>query len=486
MSNQQADSPGLFDALSIFRRRFRYVVLGTLLGLAIAAVYFVMLKPKFESVTSFLVDLPENLPGRSGDPTGEGSILSDDTLADHVFIVDSAEVIQQALKEANLMELESIQNSLEEDQTEVEYVAENLRVTRGGEGQLRNARVITVRMRHGDADDTAAILKAIIASYKDFIGEQSGETGDQAIDTLREELNKAKQNLDKMKVAYDKFRDANPMLLGNQVDRINPYQDEVTKWNDSLAEIRALKIETRSRIDTVRKLLSKKVGYDRVELLQKITGQAGRPEIVETARVEVNELWQMMLRERDLLEQYGPGHPLVRRSRAGIHKMKELLATNRREMERDFALLVVSDLQELNRREVEETKYRDSAMQKAAELDAAVRKDLRYLEDLKHEQNLYNIARTRLDEAIIAKSHGAILTKTLAPVKVGEPITPSPVLILAMGTLVGLFMGLGLAVVADNLDAGAVHEAEVKVTRQPRTMHDSKLQHVRPNVGAAV
>ena len=176
----------------------------------------------------------------------------------------------------------------------------------------------------------------------------------------------------------------------------------------------------------------------------------------------------------------------MKRTRAGIEEMKQLLTAKRKHMERDFALLIVSDLRELNRREIEEVKLLKQAKENAMALDEAVRKDERYLDTLKHEQSLYKTARTRLDEAIVAKNHGAILTKTLTRVEEGEPITPSSILIVAMGVMVGLFIGLGLAVVADNLDAGAVHEAEIKVTRQPRAMHDSKLHHVRPNVGAAV
>ena len=181
-----------------------------------------------------------------------------------------------------------------------------------------------------------------------------------------------------------------------------------------------------------------------------------------------------------------PRHPAVRRARAGITKMQELLAIKRRQMERDFVQLLVSELRELSQREIKETELLKQAMAKATKLDEAVRQDERHLDDLKHEQHLYKVARTRLDEAIAAKSHGAILTKTLKPVEVGEPITPSPALILAMGLMVGLFTGLGFAVVADHLAAGAVHEAEVQVTRQPRAMNNSKLHHVRPNVGAAV
>jgi uncharacterized protein involved in exopolysaccharide biosynthesis len=257
-----------------------------------------------------------------------------------------------------------------------------------------------------------------------------------------------------------------------------------------LAEVRSLKIETLCRIETVRRLFSQKVGdeygFDRVELLQKITGKTGRPEVAEAVKAEVNQLWQMMLREKDLLAQYGPGHPLVQRSRAGIAKMKELLAGKRRQMERDFALMLASDLRELKIRQAEETKLLNEAMKAAHAMDEAIRKDESLLADLDHSQRLYDKAKERFGEAVISKSHGGLITKTLAPVTVGEPITAEPALILVIGLMVGLFMGLGLAVIVDHLDAGAFPEAEVQINRQPRAMHESKLHHVRPNVGAAV
>jgi hypothetical protein len=345
-------------------------------------------------------------------------------------------------------------------------------------------------MRHTDPADCAAILNAIVASYKEFTREQSGETGDLSVETLQRKQDDAKSELDALTVQYEKFRSDHPELIGNQADRINPYQEEIKRLNDSLGEIRSHKIETACRIDTVRRLLSHKVedelAFDRFELIPEIAGKTGRPEMAEAAKAEVNELWQMMLREAVLLKQHGTGHPLVQRNRAAIDEMKRLLVAKRRQMLRDFAHLLVSDLRELKRREIEESKLLNAAMKKATELDEAVREDERYLNRLTNKQKDYTTARSRLDEAIMGRGHGAIITKTLAPVAVGEPINTSPVVILALGMMVGLVIGMGLAVVSDNLDAGAVHEAEARVTRQPRAMNGSKLQHIRPNVGAAV
>ena len=87
--SKQANSPGLFDALNLFRRRFRFVVFGTLLGLGAAAAYFCMSKTKYEGSFQFLVDVPENLPGRTGEPTQGETTIIDDVLADVTMILES-------------------------------------------------------------------------------------------------------------------------------------------------------------------------------------------------------------------------------------------------------------------------------------------------------------------------------------------------------------------------------------------------------------
>ena len=490
MSHKQANSPGLFDALNIFRRRFRYVISATLLGTVVAGAYFWTLKPVYESVTAFMVDLPENLPNRSGEPTSEGTNLDPESLADHVIILESHDVIAAALQKAGTTVVDSLADCLEEDQTEIEYIVENLRVTRGGEGQRRNARVITVRLRHDDPEECEVILNAIIASYQDWCNKRSGVAGDQSIATIEEKLVAAKQDLDEANENYDKFRDATPQLIGHEVDRINPYQEEVSKCIASRAEIRARKIETGCRIETVRRLLKDKVGeefgLERIELLRSIAGKSVGPETVEAEKAEVNELWQMIRDEKVLLEQYGPGHPLVRRTRAGINGMRDLLSEKRRQREKAIALSLVSDLRELNQREIQETKRLKEALASARKLDVDSREDEKLRAQVEHKTRIYDMWSNRFDEATIGKDHGAVITSTLTPVQVGEPINTSPAMILAIGLMVGLFMGLGLAVVVDNLDAGAIREADIKVTRQPRVMHDSQLHHVRPNVGAAV
>ncbi len=96
------------------------------------------------------------------------STLSDDLLATHMLLVQSPSIVKSALTK-KLMELPSLLDSMDDDdRTVVDYVIRQLYVSRGGEGKAKNAQVLRVAMRHGNAEDAQMVVQAVVQEFQDF------------------------------------------------------------------------------------------------------------------------------------------------------------------------------------------------------------------------------------------------------------------------------------------------------------------------------
>ncbi len=160
------------DAARLLRRHWPIMVLCLLIGWGASAAYFLLVPPTYESEAEILL-MPKDpgLATRGVDNKREvDSTLSDDLLATHMLLVQSPSIVKSALTNAKLMELPSLLDSMDDDdRTVVDYVIRQLYVSRGGEGKAKNAQVLRVAMRHGNAEDAQMVVQAVVQEFQDFI-----------------------------------------------------------------------------------------------------------------------------------------------------------------------------------------------------------------------------------------------------------------------------------------------------------------------------
>ena len=138
-----AKATDLMDLFGIFRRRKWHFVLGLSIGLLLAALYYFITPPTFRAKMEILVGEKSGdvARGASSSASTEGVQAEEDILSTHIQLFTSRRILQAAL-ESGIEELQSVHLVIEKGDSPIEYLQDNLRVAKGGEGVARDAHTL--------------------------------------------------------------------------------------------------------------------------------------------------------------------------------------------------------------------------------------------------------------------------------------------------------------------------------------------------------
>jgi len=162
------------DLMHTIRRRWRWLAGGMGVGGILAVAFYLAAPVKYESSAQILLMQKDSkLAAKGVESKSESeSRVSEDLLATHMQIIQSAHIVNSALQKYGYDKLDSIVSDLRKDETPVEYVMDRLYVTRGGKGQAKLAHVLNVGFRHTSDSESQQILDAVVASYQGFLAEK--------------------------------------------------------------------------------------------------------------------------------------------------------------------------------------------------------------------------------------------------------------------------------------------------------------------------
>src|SRR5262245_8548598 len=245
------DDPGL-PGLGALRRHLWTLIVGFVVGVAGAWYYCQHATVQYQSAAQVLVMQRDANPPDEQSTAATGTVderVAKDLLGTHIQIIRSRKVLERALERGQLASLPSFQPALEEDQTPIEYLLENLRVAWGGEGQAQTAQVLNVAFLHTSAPDAAVILQAIIDSYQDFVREKFQDAGSQAAELIAKARDELAVDVAKKEGAYRPFRENTPRLLGDE-ESVNIHQARLKELETLLADqqVHQAQLEARAAI----------------------------------------------------------------------------------------------------------------------------------------------------------------------------------------------------------------------------------------------
>ncbi len=467
--NAGSEMSGVLVLSSLIRRRYHWLAAGLIFGLMCATAYCLLATPTYESSTQILVVKKQpTLPARSSEGQREfEQAVGEDLLATHMLILKSPRVVEDAVHRNQLDQRSSIRASLGEDEDLVDYVIENLRVARGGEGQGRLAHVITLKFRHDSAQDCADVLQAVVDAYRHFLDTDLSGPVDDALNLIRQAKDDVQRELHSTRQEYQRFRESAPLFWkGNE--RWNVHQARQESFERALAEVRLQMIDARARLDTLEALegsgeklfdviaeadgFSSATGRDessRVDAPNSLLVGSRQPGQIETARAEFQQLLALKLEKRELLGDFGADHPRVLSAQESIDELEAFLRQKRQEFVLGYKQMLESYFQELTQRAGRIEQMLQAEEDAAKTLVQAELKDEVLRNELERNQRLFDSVVARLDEINLARDYGGFATDTIAPVKHGEKVSPLPLLALPVGLFVGLALGLFAAVLAD-------------------------------------
>ena len=488
-------APGLFDGVvdvcALANRRRLLIAFAVVICVVLAVLIRFLLPIKYEASGVILVKKKDaNLAAEGVEGRGElEGKLVEDILATHMVILASPKIVSRALEKENLADLASVTSALRADQDAVDYVVDNLTVSRGGTGQAKTAHVLTLSIKHTSADDAAKLLRAVFESYQAYVAETYQDVGKEAATLIDQARGEIGDELKQKQAALRENRETAP-LLWNGEDALNVHQSRLDQHEAELAAFILREARVQSRLEVIQERLQSRksqqlTDFDRLALiseedserLSRLVGvergsslteafQADQPARTQIASLRFENLVTLKT-ELSLLEsKYGPNQRQVKEKREAIRALEAILAQQSKKLGTNiddgkveaaelldaYIGLLTNDLKDMQQtqRVLEELIAQET--QAAKDLLTYELRDESLRSDIVRLQSLYDTVVDRLGSVNLAKDYGGFTPTVLRPVKRGKPIKVSLVLVIFMGGLLGLVLGGGAAFVVDASD----------------------------------
>lgn len=472
----------LDEVLSFLRRRWLRIGIGTALGILALVAYWWYAPPIYESTAEIFVMRKDTaaVGVEAGNPSE--TAVNEELLATHMKLMQSKSIIQSALEADGLLELPSIVERLDEDETPADYVVDNIYVRRGGSGQSKAAHVLSVSFRHGSDEDAKRVVEAIVASYRRFLAEKVQNVSVEAADLIEQAQTKLQDDLKTAEAKYEEFRRQAPLLWKGE-ESTNIHRENYAAVEAELAELGLRYAEATSRLDSVQEALKAFDESDASELARlsvidektaprialllsaekdasaSATFMALQPERMESARSEFTELLTLKSRRHAMADQLGESHPDMIALKKQIDLVEDYIREKTAKINTDKSLseitpkLVVDTYLEFLRNDLAAIRARKKALETLAKTEKELAQSLVSFElegetlrkDMLRKQDLYDAVVDRLREINIAKDYGGYISEVIVEPELGERVWPDLPICLILGAVVGLGFGLAWA-----------------------------------------
>lgn len=495
------------------------ILIFVVLGWILASAYFVTADSQFESKAQLYVMRKDSSLATQGvTGTSNEASVSEDLLATQMQIIQSRRILKEVLERGKppIKDLPHIKAIIDEERNPVDYLIENLRVSRGGGGQARDAHVLNISFKHSSAQEAKTILEALLAEYEVYLKSKFQDVNKDAAVLIAQAKDELEDELETAEIAYRQFRENAPILWKEEGStnipllRFEGIQDEISRLNLEISD-------AETRLSVVEEALSKfddKTSFDQLALIDEknaqriamiLTVQQGKaetadfqakqPERMENARTEYQSIMALRLKEQTLSEQFGlgPNHPEIASLRNQIELAKNFVED--RALDLNTALeesqlgpeQVMDSYLALLNNDLMALKARRSQLTKEAEKEeSAARTMVKYemegeslQQKIARQQELYDTVVDRLRNINIAGDYGGVINDTITPPELGKVVWPKLPLCLALGTLFGLFMGGSMSLVSELRNRLFRSADEVKVALESPLL--SHLPTMKPS-----
>ena len=503
----------VLDLFGILRRRKGFIFLGMFLGLLAAGLYLALTKPVYRAQMEILVGQKsaDLVKGANSKASADGINADEDVLSTHIILMTGRSILKAAVEKHSLMKVPSIAEAVEDGTPVLAYLANQLHVTKGGDGVAKDAHTLRATFDDPSPEDCAYVLRAIYDEYKHYLDEHFNSTSSQAIELLTdlandtaEEVRKAEQalttRLGSSKIMWDgqKSTNVHKTRLQQLEKDLLDVVDQEAKITSRLAVISDF-VENANPEDVTdfdRLALMSEKEAARVKVLFDLTKgdtmseafQGQQPIRVETARAEYSGYLELKIREKKLSENFSDDHPSVISVREQLAMMRNFIDENAsklkegaanekmtpNEMLVTYVGLLENDLKGL-KREREVLNQRSEAelvLAKSLEREEMEAESLKL--ELERQQGLYKSMNDTLSELNFVRDYAGFSTDVIGDAEKQEKAAwPKAIIILPLGLIAGMVLGLMMGLVIDLCDTTFADPEDVQ-----RTLGLPVLAHV--------
>ncbi|MEM1226079.1 MAG: polysaccharide biosynthesis tyrosine autokinase [Planctomycetota bacterium] len=495
------DENQTLDVFQILGRQKWLIAFLTIAGLAAGVAYALNAEVWYESTAKVLIN--QKSAGLGSAPSGTGTdVVDEDTLANHMELIRSRMIVGEAMRENDLLEMESIQPHIGDQTDVIDYVIEQLHVVKGGDGSAKTARSLNISLSHTNAEDAQTLLTAIMKRYEQFIVDQVEQVMGRAAEMVHDAKAEIEADLVAAEEAHLKSRQAAPLFFQGEGSS-NVYQDRYRRLQDELLDLDIQESTVRTRLDRVQATLSELdesantvdnldklalIDSESLERLGVFAGlqvnaansaefKAAMPAKMEEARTQITHLLTLNSEKQRLSAVFGAGHPRVQEIESEIQLTKQFLQekediTNPSILAEESTLtpegllkayvgFLNHDLAALTERRKELVFLAGDAESKAKELIEYELTDMVLQKKIARQEALFEGIVGQLRELDTASGLSGYLYEFLEVPRLGAKAWPKLPLCGLGGLMLGLFGGLFFAVANDIRDGRFRSSAEI-------------------------
>ncbi len=439
-----------------------FLALGLLAGLGLGAVAFTRIPPVYQSEAQILV-WQKRPDAMTSVDSRQGSV--EDSLATHQELLKSSAIIDRALRDPALADLRSFQG---EQEAPIEVVRKLLAVTRGKSLSGGN-NVLQVSFRGKVARECAAILAAVLDSYKTFLDQKYQTFAGDTFELVLRKRADLEKELAKKEASYRAFLEKSPLLM-KKPDGSDLRRERLTSMQTRRSALLLRRAELQSQLDSIEE--ARRQGRGRATILALIAEFSHKGEDIEPARTPAmttsDQLTPLLLEEQKLLERYGAGHPEVKSVRQRIAIARAVLvlpaaawdatpdaAGGRGPVPNDPVQLHVLILRqklhyvvaaEERLSQLFETEHHEARQQARYEIQ-----DESFRTGILLTRQSYESLNKRLQDVSLVKGVGGYDIEVITPPSEGRKVAPSATLIFPAALLLGGLTALGLVYLRERI-----------------------------------
>ena len=497
------------DVPGAMRRRWWLVALALIACWGLAYWYVENASKVYESDVQLLVQRKnEQAISTRGGITALESGISDETLATHLAHITSRNVLETVLEETGLNEDKDFLSEVGPDEAPEEYLADQIEVTRGGEGQARDAQILRIAYRDVSPKRAKLVVEELRRQYETWLDENFKDESEKALELVAQARDDLKKDRDEAVEGLFKIRSEYPMLTTDDSLQ-NVHILNHTQYEEKKAESKALLAQKQKRLEIVvdgyRAQLKKgdpspltlialisDEGMARIGELAKISDPiSASPEFVKRnsqemslAQAQYRELLSLKSKLAEAEVRLGPNHETVKslqRQIAGFGTFVEDMdieaaassgasqallneLMNPRKILESYIASLQNDVRQL---EGEITNFERLAAEeeaKAAELIEFELKKDEFEVAIERNNEMYQQVQQRLEEMQSAEDFGSFRHSVEASPRLGKEVWPDVPICFALATLMGLIVGGGGAVAFEATDTSFRNSDQVQRT----------------------
>ncbi len=411
----------------------------------------------------------------------------DSLFATHVALIGSPLILEKAVKDHDLVNrCPEIEPELEENREYAHYIQKHLKTTRAGSGDSKGAFVISVGFEHIAANECPIVVEAILETYRDYTNSSILDDQTRAVEVMSDIRSTLEADVKAKGLAYREFMKTATGVWDRDTEN-NTHQKRIEALQVELTTLELKRAATESRIrimsrthddttgeklsDLDRLALIDETHISRLEMLLSVKGEAiaelyqnAYPELQEHANARFRQLSELLLEREELVKNIGQRHPKVQDLDSKIQMLRSILDKSQKKLAApakpsglepaDIVSAYVRMLDE----ELNDANDRIAALNKSIEEQLAAAKSLtdftihatQLEDDYQRSKDLYTALIDKAQKQQVLSQFGSYVAEVIAyPHFKGQLTWPKKPVILALCTILGIFVGSFLALALD-------------------------------------